>query len=348
MRLSLHWSTVALLASMSVACSARGGTGGGGSSDTDAGTTGDDTPSAMDTAAPTPDTGKPPVDTGTAPEDVGNAPVDVGNAPVDVGNAPVDVGNVPADVGQPPVDAGQPPVDVGQPPVDVGQPPMDMGQAPRCGDGPCNGNETCSSCPQDCGACPATECADIRDCAACVALTRCGWCTWGGGTCQAGNSVGPTVASMCPTFGTWVRSTSMCPAPDAGTPDAGGVNIQRSCVGVAPGLGLPSDCGWHAAQTFTCVAGTGITVGCTDGDAGACSPRVGFCSGDPMIRACAEPGCTYARRLLPTVGTSTNPDDDYCGTCPLARYICPPSGQIIVYTRAYDSGNPYTCTLGRG
>jgi len=69
--------------------------------------------------------------------------------------------------------------------------------------------------------------------------------------------------------------------------------------------------------------------------------------GDPMIRACAEPGCTYPRRLVPASSGTPNPDDDFCGTCPLARYTCPNSGQITVYTRAYNSGNAYTCTLGR-
>src|SRR5215471_11496372 len=27
------------------------------------------------------------------------------------------------------------------------------GKKPRCGDGVCNGKETCATCPQDCGAC---------------------------------------------------------------------------------------------------------------------------------------------------------------------------------------------------
>ncbi len=32
--------------------------------------------------------------------------------------------------------------------------------APVCGDGSCNGTETCSTCPQDCGACPAGQTTD--------------------------------------------------------------------------------------------------------------------------------------------------------------------------------------------
>src|SRR5262249_21623388 len=43
--------------------------------------------------------------------------------------------------------------------------PRDCGTcptAPRCGDLACNGTETCSSCPGDCGACPtAPRCGDL-------------------------------------------------------------------------------------------------------------------------------------------------------------------------------------------
>lgn len=49
---------------------------------------------------------------------------------------------------------------------------------PRCGDGTCNGTETCSSCSDDCGACPA-QCGDFvcngtESCSSCAA--DCGAC----------------------------------------------------------------------------------------------------------------------------------------------------------------------------
>jgi len=51
---------------------------------------------------------------------------------------------------------------------------------PVCGDGTCNGTETCSSCPADCGACPPTErcgdgiCQDYETCSSCA--LDCGEC----------------------------------------------------------------------------------------------------------------------------------------------------------------------------
>lgn len=57
--------------------------------------------------------------------------------------------------------------------------------APRCGDGMCNGTETCSSCAGDCGMC-AARCGDgtcngtetcmscSRDCGMCMSTPRCG------------------------------------------------------------------------------------------------------------------------------------------------------------------------------
>ncbi|MFZ2603749.1 MAG: dockerin type I repeat-containing protein, partial [Candidatus Omnitrophota bacterium] len=45
---------------------------------------------------------------------------------------------------------------------------------PSCGDGSCNGTETCSSCPQDCGTCSnkgdltADNQVNIQDIQACV------------------------------------------------------------------------------------------------------------------------------------------------------------------------------------
>ena len=124
----------------------------------------------------------------------------------------------------------------------------------------------------------------------------------------------------------------------------------RSCSGLSPANTVEADCGWLSPQTYSCTPGAGITVGCTGtsaADAATCTVRLGSCSGDPMIRACAGSSCTYAGRLIPGSATTATPDDDLCGTCPLARYTCPSSGQITVYQRAYNNGNAYVCTLGR-
>ncbi len=382
---SVRWLTAGLLVSLSFACSARGG-GGGGLTDPDAATGVDTTASPMDSATPSPDSGKtlpdvgftndlttPPTDNGVPPVDLG-VPARCGDGLCTVGetctSCATDCGACPARCGD---GACQSSENCTSCPGDCGACPASCGDGtcagsetcatctpdcgacpPRCGDGTCNGTDTCSNCPGDCGACPPS-CASLTTCSACAANPACGWCTFPG-ACEAGNSSGPTSgSSFCPTFGTWIRSASSCSAPDAGvrdagTADAGTVNIMRSCTGLSPTGTLEADCGWQSPQTYSCTPGGSITVGCTGttaADAATCGTRLGSCSGDPMIRACSGSSCTYARRLVPAVGSTDTPDDDECGTCPLGRYTCPSTGQITVYTRPYNNGTLYTCTLGR-
>lgn len=64
--------------------------------------------------------------------------------------------------------------------------------APRCGDGLCNGTETCTDCPSDCGACP--------DCRPCTGPSDCsGIC--GGRTCDGVRGCYASMSSVCPTIG---------------------------------------------------------------------------------------------------------------------------------------------------
>jgi len=56
--------------------------------------------------------------------------------------------------------------------------PEDCGACPACEDGECNGDETCETCPEDCGACPVCDdngaCEGDEDCASCPG--DCGAC----------------------------------------------------------------------------------------------------------------------------------------------------------------------------
>ena len=63
----------------------------------------------------------------------------------------------------------------------------DSGAAPACGDAVCNGTETCSTCPGDCGAC-APSCGDL----ACNGTETCSTCPGDCGACPATNN--PQVA----------------------------------------------------------------------------------------------------------------------------------------------------------
>src|SRR5512136_1115277 len=72
--------------------------------------------------------------------------------------------------------------------------PGDCGICPTCGDGTCNIGETCSSCPGDCGACPrccGVICNGAETCSSCPG--DCGACGGGGG----GGGAGPLVINPC-------------------------------------------------------------------------------------------------------------------------------------------------------
>ena len=72
-----------------------------------------------------------------------------------------------------------------------------------CGDGSCNGNENCSTCPGDCGICPVNPCAEITQCANYTNSANCsanlcsisGGCSWNSTSGKCQNYVAP--ASEC-------------------------------------------------------------------------------------------------------------------------------------------------------
>lgn len=331
-------------------------------------------------AGPTDDLAAPPVDRVDPPADRGDPPMDLGTPPrcgdglcngaencmtcaSDCGACPPACGDGTCGGGETcascPPDCGACPARCGDGSCNGGETcttcMADCGAcAPRCGDGTCNGSETCTTCAADCGACPA-NCQAITSCAACTADTRCGWCATDS-QCLPGTASGPSVSSLCTIFGGWTRSASLCPAPDAGprdagTVDAGPVNITRACTtGTAARDGLEAECGWALGQTYTCTPGTTVVVGCTGGAVIGCAASLGACSGDPMIRTCAGSGqCSYAGRLMPVEVTGYS-EDDACDRCPLARYTCPSAGRVSVYQRAFylsrDAGAT-SCTVSR-
>lgn len=342
---SFGWMCFAGLLSVA-ACSARGGMGGIGLPDPDAGTT--------------------PGDSSTMTGDEGAGPD--GPAGPD---APPGL-----DLTTPPVDGPTPPPDV-TPPMDTTPPPPDVVMA-RCGDGTCNGtencmscrddcgpcaatcgdgtcnegSETCTTCPSDCGACPPPDVPPTcsgSTCGTCVGSTSCGWCALFGseGVCVPGNSAGP-LGTPCP--GTWVapgRTTSCgtTPPPDGGTT----TDPTRPCTGTYSGTAR--ECGWTTVRTLTCTPGRTVTVGCnsTAGMGTLCATPLGTCTGDPLMRVCSgTTPCGYAARLDSAnagVG-AVNPSDDTCGTCPVTTVTCPASGQITVLAGNYSntSAGAGTCS----
>ena len=209
-------------------------------------------------------------------------------------------------------------------------------QSPRlnvCSDGLCNGAETCTSCPGDCGACPTCPngtCGAGETCSTCP--QDCGACP----TCPNGSCSGGETCSTCP------QDCGACPPA---CPD-GTCNGTETCSSCA------SDCGAcpPACPDGTC-NGTETCSTCAQ-DCGACPPVCpdGTCNGTETCSSCAS-DCGVCPPACPDGscnGTET------CSSCPSDCGACPPAcpdgacnGTETCTTCPQDCGAcPPTCPNG--
>jgi hypothetical protein len=149
-----------------------------------------------------------------------------------------------------------------------------LGAGPTCGDGTCNGTETCSSCPQDCGACPPScgdgTCNGTETCSNCP--QDCGACppSCGDGTCN-----GTETCSNCP------QDCGACPPSCGNGICENGETSDNCCV----------DCGCPAGETCESGVCTQSCVpqgqSCTTGAHGkdACCPGL-QCEGQQNFKTC--------------------------------------------------------------
>ena len=148
--------------------------------------------------------------------------------------------------------------------------------APRCGDGACNGTETCTSCAGDCGACPvAPRCGD----GTCNGGENCSTCSSDCGTCPVVPSCGDGACNGTETCSSCSGDCGSC-APRCGDGTCSGGENCSSCAG---------DCG-------TCP----VVPSCGDG---ACSrtESCSSCAGD--CGACAPPPVDAGPSTTPDAGT---------------------------------------------
>jgi Lysyl oxidase len=100
--------------------------------------------------------------------------------------------------------------------------------------------------------------------------------------------------------------------------------------------GTTRDCGWNVDRTTNCTAGEMITLGCN----AACSPSLGDCVGNPILRVCAGDGpCTHQYAVAELA--------DACGaSCRSLTFRCPASpSRFTVLTSGMRAGEPYTCHM---
>ena len=155
---------------------------------------------------------------------------------------------------------------------------------PWCGDAACNGDESCSDCPEDCGACPACgdgACADDESCSDCP--EDCGACpACGDGACADDESCSgcPLDCGACPGCGDGAcaddESCSGCPE-DCGACSAcgdGACDADESCSDCPDDCGTCSTCGdgvcdGAGEQCGSCPIDCGACPDCGDGLCGA-------------------------------------------------------------------------------
>ncbi len=157
--------------------------------------------------------------------------------------------------------------------------------APRCGDGMCNGTETCTSCPSDCGGC-APRCGDGM----CNGTETCTSCGSDCGSCMMTGAV-----------------TDPCPSTTAQGPN-------RNC---GWRMGVTFTCSPARATMVGCSGSAGM--------GSLCQPSYGVCSGDPVMRVCPGTQPCTAATALPVQSGSLDDQCDTCPsayvTCPSSGQI---------------------------
>jgi hypothetical protein len=104
--------------------------------------------------------------------------------------------------------------------------------------------------------------------------------------------------------------------------------------------GPTQNCGWVVEASRSCTPGARVDVGCNAG----CTPALGACTGDPMLRVCAgDAPCASGDALV------QNDDSSTCtaastSLCPSGTFTCPTAGRYTVMTTSADLQS-YTCTV---
>lgn len=187
--------------------------------------------------------------------------------------------------------------------------PDDCPCAAVCGDGACTGDESCTDCAGDCGACPACgdgACNGDEGCAACP--VDCGACACGDGACTTGETCA-TCPADCAGFcacGDGVcdpdESCQSCPG------DCGACACGNGSCDVGEDCALcPGDCSC-ACGDGTCEAGE--DCGGCPADCGACDCGDGACNGGESCADCPD-DCGFC-----LCGDGACQASETCGICP--------------------------------
>ncbi|MBI2657333.1 carboxypeptidase regulatory-like domain-containing protein [Candidatus Woesearchaeota archaeon] len=139
----------------------------------------------------------------------------------------------------------------------------------HCGDGACNGDDTCSNCPQDCGSCCVGNVGSSCNCGAC----GCGGTIQCGGGCSGGDPTPGNYNQPCGSCGRGrINCAGQCSGDYSNCGSAGWYNTGSGCGNCGTQQQYCNGCDW--AGSYQC-----INQGpCSPGSAQCVSNRYQTCS----------------------------------------------------------------------
>ena len=132
------------------------------------------------------------------------------------------------------------------------------------------------------------------------------------------------------------------PAPVTGDGGAdGGVSMDPTLACPSAVEGVNRNCGWMVeGMPRTCTPGSRVVIGCNQG----CSPAIGMCAGDPMLRVC--PGnvpCTDLTAIAGNDDSCPPADGGPTRLCSRVEFTCPTAGRYTIMSGAFRAGGAYEC-----
>ena len=138
--------------------------------------------------------------------------------------------------------------------------------------------------------------------------------------------------------------------PDAATKDAD-VEIlpdlppgpTAACRAGSTFVGLVRECGWQNGGFFTCEPGAQVTLGCGV----TCTPALGRCSGDTILRVCEGVAfCSQGEAIAQNDDDGCMPVSGRASLCSRAVFLCPTSGRFTALVGPLRTDETARCVLG--
>lgn len=207
----------------------------------------------------------------------------------------------------------------------------------RCGDGSCNGSETCSTCSTDCGSCSSCD----YDCMVSPGCSQ--------GVQRCSDQICTPRSTCCSVADTRCECPGGSSYPGCGSSPRCG---DGSCNGSETCSTCASDCGSCSSCSYDCMVSPGCSEGVQRCSDQICTPRSTCCSTAPTRCDCpggsSYPGCgTCTPDTCAGHYECASPISDGCGGtincyCASDRYCCPDGTGCCTFDTTCDDATD-TC-----